>query len=55
MPVTQWLLRAYVGGATPGYLGTIGIIAGLLVAVPLVATHAAGVGPVVWFFSDSSP
>ncbi len=47
VPLTQWLLRAYVGGATPGYLGTIGVIAGLLVVVPLVATHAAGVSPVV--------
>ena len=47
VPLTQWLLRAYVAGATPGYLGTIGIIAGLLVLVPLVATHAAGVGPAV--------
>ena len=36
-----------MGGATPGYLGTIGVIAGLLVLVPLVATHAAGVSPVV--------
>jgi cyclic beta-1,2-glucan glucanotransferase len=47
VPITQWLLRAYVGGATPGYLGTIGIIAGLLVAVPLVAAHATGVSPIV--------
>ena len=47
VPLTQWLLRAYVGGATPGYLGTIGVIAGLLVVVPLVATHAAGVSPIV--------
>jgi cyclic beta-1,2-glucan synthetase len=47
VPVTQWLLRAYVRGATPGYLGTIGIIAGLLATVPLVAAHVAGVGPVV--------
>ena len=47
VPLTQWLLRAYVGGATPGYLGTIGVIAGLLAVVPLVATHAAGVSPIV--------
>ena len=47
MPLAQRLLRAYVGGATPGYVGTIGLIAGLLVLVPLVATHAAGVSPVV--------
>ena len=43
LPVTQWLLRAYVAGATPGYLGTIGILTGLLVAVPLLATHVSGV------------
>jgi cyclic beta-1,2-glucan synthetase len=43
VPVAQWLLRAYVGGATPGYLGTIGVIAALLVVVPLVAAHAGGV------------
>jgi cyclic beta-1,2-glucan synthetase len=43
LPVTQWLLRAYVAGATPGYLGTIGILTGLLAAVPLLATHVSGV------------
>ena len=47
IPLTQRLLRAYIGGATPGYVGTIGVIAGLLVLVPLVATHAAGVSPIV--------
>ena len=46
MPRHAGLLRAYVGGATPGYLGTIGIVAGFLVAVPLVATHAADMGSV---------
>jgi cyclic beta-1,2-glucan synthetase len=44
VPVREWLLRAYVAGATPGYLGTIAIFTGLLVVVPLVAAHAAGVG-----------
>ena len=43
------------GPSHAGYLGTIGVIAGLLVVVPLVATHAAGVNPVVSFFSDSPP
>ena len=43
VPVTQWLLRAYVAGATPGYLGTIGTLTWLLVAVPLLATHVSGV------------
>jgi cyclic beta-1,2-glucan synthetase len=43
--VAQRLLRAYVAGATPGYLGTIGIATALIVTVPLLVAHASGVSP----------
>jgi len=46
VPVTQRLLRAYVSNATPSYLGSIGIITGLLLALPLLAAHASGMAPV---------
>ena len=39
VPLTQWLLRAYVGGATPGYLGTTAS-SRLLVWFPLVPPRA---------------
>ncbi|PYM57431.1 MAG: glycosyl transferase, partial [Candidatus Rokuibacteriota bacterium] len=42
VPFKRWLLRAYVAGATPGYLGTIGIVTGLFLALPLLAAHASG-------------
>jgi cyclic beta-1,2-glucan synthetase len=43
-PPMRRLFRAYVGAATPGYLGTIVILTGLVLALPLFAAHAAGVG-----------
>jgi cyclic beta-1,2-glucan synthetase len=42
VPVGRWLFRAYVSGATPRYLGSIGIVTGLLLAVPLLVAHASG-------------
>ncbi len=39
------LLRAYVAAATPGYLGTILLLSGFILALPLLAAHASGVGP----------
>ena len=54
VPLMQWLLRAYVGGAA-GLPGNHRRHRGVARGVPLVATHAAGVGPLCWFFSDSSP
>ncbi len=46
VPVPRRLLRAYVGRATSSYLGSIGLVTGLLLALPLLAAHAAGVSPV---------
>ncbi len=42
VPLKSWLLRAYVKGATVRYLGSIGVVTALLLAVPLLMTHAAG-------------
>jgi cyclic beta-1,2-glucan synthetase len=42
VPASQWLFRAYVSGATPRYLGSIGIVTGLLLAVPLLVANASG-------------
>ena len=39
------LLRAYVAAATPGYLGTIVVLTGLVLALPLVDARGSGVGP----------
>jgi len=43
------LLRTYVAAATPGYLGTIAVLSGLMLTLPLFAAGAAGVGPVGLF------
>ena len=45
-PLVRRLLRAYVAAATPGYLGTIAVLSGAMIALPLVVTGASGVGPV---------
>src|SRR6185369_11624639 len=45
VPLKQRLLRAYVSWATPGYLGTLGIITVLILALPLVLAHAGGASP----------
>jgi cyclic beta-1,2-glucan synthetase len=46
VPISRRLLRAYVSGAAGRYLGSIGVVTGLILAVPLVAAHASGVSPV---------
>ncbi|HEY3067578.1 MAG TPA: glucoamylase family protein [Methylomirabilota bacterium] len=43
---TRRLLRAYILAATPGYLGTILVLTGLLLALPLLAGAASGVGAI---------
>ena len=45
-PATRRLLRAYVAAATPGYLGTIVLFTGLILALPLLVTGRAGAGTV---------
>ena len=45
-PPLRGLLRLYVGLATPGYLGTIAALSGAMLALPLLAAWASGVGPV---------
>jgi cyclic beta-1,2-glucan synthetase len=44
VPLRRRLSRAVLSGATPGYLTTIAMVAALLLALPLLATHAAGAG-----------
>src|SRR5216117_2216351 len=44
-PVTRRLFRAYVASATPGYLGTIVILSGLILALPLFHAALSGAGP----------
>ena len=43
-PPGRRLLRAYVAAATPGYLGTIAVLSGFVLALPLLAAGASGVG-----------
>ena len=45
IPWKQRLLRAYVSWATAGYLGTIGIVTALIVALPLLLAHGGGMSP----------
>jgi cyclic beta-1,2-glucan synthetase len=45
VPLVRRLLRAYVAAATPGYLGTIAVLSGFMIALPLVVAGASGVGP----------
>ncbi|KRT75419.1 MAG: glycosyltransferase, cyclic beta-1,2-glucan synthetase [Candidatus Rokubacteria bacterium CSP1-6] len=45
-PPMRRLLRAYAAAATPGYLGTIAVLSGFMVALPLLAAGVSGVGPV---------
>ena len=40
-PATRRLLRAYVAAATPGYLGTIVVLTGLILALPLLADRCS--------------
>jgi cyclic beta-1,2-glucan synthetase len=45
VPMKQWLRRLYVSGATPRYLASIGIVAAVVLAVPILLTHGSLVGP----------
>jgi cyclic beta-1,2-glucan synthetase len=46
VPIRQRLLRLYVTDATPRYLGSIGIVTGLVLALLLLCAHASGASPV---------
>jgi cyclic beta-1,2-glucan synthetase len=46
-PPTRRLLRAYIAAATPGYLGTIAVLTGVILALPLVHIAASGTGPAI--------
>src|SRR5579859_3462706 len=39
----RWLLRLYIRGAVPGYLGTIALLTGVLLALPLSLSYETGV------------
>jgi cyclic beta-1,2-glucan synthetase len=43
-PLARRLLRAYVAGATPGYLGTIAVLTLAILTPPLLAAWASGGG-----------
>ena len=43
-PAMRRLLRAYVAAATPGYLGTIALLSGFILALPLLAAAVSGIG-----------
>ncbi|HEY6065487.1 MAG TPA: glycosyl transferase, partial [Thermoanaerobaculia bacterium] len=42
VPVTQYVRRAYVAAATPGYVGTILLVTAALLAVPVTLSARAG-------------
>src|SRR3989449_2801068 len=44
-PATRRVFRAYVASATPGYLGTIVVLSGLTLALPLLTVGASGTMP----------
>ena len=46
-PPTRRLLRAYIAAATPGYLGTIAVLTGVILALPLLAIAGSGPGPAI--------
>ena len=46
VPLSRRLSRAYVSGAAWRYLASIGIVTGLLLAVPLVGAYGSGTHPV---------
>jgi cyclic beta-1,2-glucan synthetase len=43
-PPMRRVLRAYVAAATPGYLGTIVVLSGIILALPLLDARASGAG-----------
>ena len=45
VPLTQWLRRAYVARATPGYIGTILVVTLAFLAVPVALSAAGGATP----------
>jgi cyclic beta-1,2-glucan synthetase len=46
-PSVRWrLLRIYIAAAAPGYFGTLAILSGVVVALPLLAGGASGADPV---------
>ena len=45
VPLQQRLLRAFVSGAMPRYLATLGVVTGLLIAAALLTAHTSGAGP----------
>jgi cyclic beta-1,2-glucan glucanotransferase len=47
VPLSRWLLRAYVATATPSYLGSIALVAGFLLALSLYAAHASSMNPIL--------
>jgi cyclic beta-1,2-glucan synthetase len=47
VPVRSWLRRAFLAGATPGYLGTIAVGTGLALALPLRLESGRGAGTLV--------
>ncbi|MGH2615184.1 MAG: glucoamylase family protein, partial [Thermomicrobiales bacterium] len=42
--LTGWLQRVYLTEATPGYLGTLALVTGLVLALPLLLSIASGIG-----------
>jgi cyclic beta-1,2-glucan synthetase len=44
-PATRRVFRAYVASATPGYLGTIVVLSGLTLVLPLLTVGASGTIP----------
>ncbi|MBI2203895.1 MAG: glycosyl transferase [Candidatus Rokubacteria bacterium] len=44
-PLMRRLLRGYLAAATPGYLGMIAVLSGLVFMLPVLAAGASGVGP----------
>ena len=45
IPWRRWLLRQYVRGAVPGYLGTIAVLTAIILAIPLTHARELGVSP----------
>ena len=53
-PPTRRLLRAYIAAATPGYLGTIAVLTGVILALPLIPMAASGTGPAILLMLPAS-
>ncbi len=46
-PPTRRLLRAYIAAAIPGYLGSIAVLTGAILALPLLHAAASGMEPAI--------